>query len=92
MHHSAEDMIRDYGYRGRIYTDAGFYVWITVLMTAYVLKNKNSKVSLMTVPLWGSLIVCIMAPCFFLHPRYALPIIMGVPFILVHGLNAEKKD
>lgn len=72
--------------------NAGFYVWITVLMTAYALKNKNSKVSLMTVPLWGSLIVCIMAPCFFLHPRYALPIIMGVPFILVHGLNAKKKD
>lgn len=72
--------------------NAGFYVWLMILMTAYALKNKQSSVSVMTVPLWGSLIVCMIAPCFFLHPRYALPIIMGLPFILVHGLNAEKKD
>ncbi len=72
--------------------NAGFYVWLMILLTAYALKNKKSKVLILTIPLWGSLAICMLAPCFFLHPRYALPIIMGMPFVIAQGLHIMKKD
>ncbi len=72
--------------------NAGFYTWGLILLTAYAWKKKYKDALFMTVPLWVSLLVCLLAPCFFLHPRYALPLIMGLPFIFVFAIQGRKNS
>ena len=33
-------------------------------------------------PLFISLLICMASPCFYLHPRYAYPIMFTIPFLL----------
>lgn len=75
-----------------ILQNVGFYVWILILMSAYTIKKKKGAALMAFVPLWISLLVCMASPCFFLHPRYALPIIMGIPFLAVFTLCSSKQD
>ena len=70
----------------------GFYTWALILLTAYVWKKRRGDAIIMTAPLWVSLLVCLLAPCFFLHPRYALPLIMGLPFIFVFVIQGQKNS
>lgn len=72
--------------------NVGIYVWGTCLISVYAIK-KNRKVMLFSMtPLWVSLLICMASPCFFLHPRYALPIMLGFPYILVWSLSANAKQ
>ena len=70
----------------------GFYSWGLVLLTVYAWKKRRGDAIFMTAPLWVSLLVCLLAPCFFLHPRYALPLIMGLPFIFVFVIQGQKNS
>ena len=57
----------------------GFAFWgvlfLTVFGSAY---GKKSTITL--TPHWIGFLVCLASPCFFNHPRYALPILAGLPF------------
>ncbi len=75
-----------------ILQNVGFYVWILILMSAYTIKKKEGVKLMAFLPLWVSLLVCMASPCFFLHPRYALPIIMGIPFLVIFVLCPVKQD
>lgn len=70
--------------------NVGFYVWGLIIISAFLLKKKNYPALVVTVPLWVSLLVCMASPCFFLHPRYALPIVMGLPFVMIFCMNSKK--
>ncbi len=72
--------------------NAGFYTWLLALLTAYEVKRKESSGIMATVPLWISLLVCMISPCFFLHPRYALPIIMSLPFVFLFNMSRENQQ
>lgn len=74
-----------------ILQNAGFYTWILILLTAYEVKRKTGTGVMVTVPLWVSLLVCMISPCFFLHPRYALPIIMSLPFVFLFNISRENQ-
>lgn len=71
--------------------NAGFYVWCLAVFTAYEAKKKSGTQLMTTLPLWISLLVCMASPCFFQHPRYALPIIMGIPFVFVFGISRKER-
>lgn len=70
--------------------NAGFYSWILILLSVFCMKKKDKTALIATMPLWVSLLVCMISPCFFLHPRYALPIIMGLPFVFVFNISREN--
>lgn len=70
--------------------NVGFYVWGLILLSVWLLEHRKGKEFFMTLPLWISLLVCMISPCFFLHPRYALPIIMGLPFVWNYIFASEE--
>ena len=72
--------------------NVGLAVWALFFLCAYSMKKKNTVVSLATLPLWISLLVCMAAPCFFKHPRYALPIMCTLPFLFGFMLTGKKED
>lgn len=75
-----------------ILQNVGFYVWILILMSVYTIKKKKGATLMSYVPLWICLLVCMVSPCFFLHPRYALPIVMGIPFLVVFTLCSTEQS
>lgn len=55
-------------------------------------RKKSSSMAAATLPLWFSLLICMASPCFFGHPRYALPILMGLPFLYGFSLSKAKEN
>ena len=64
-----------------ILENIGAAVWCLIFLTAALLKQKKGT-AIMTFPLWVSFLICLASPCFFKHPRYALPILACLPFVL----------
>ncbi|MCR4895381.1 MAG: DUF6020 family protein [Lachnospiraceae bacterium] len=55
-------------------------------------RLSRDLLSLTLIPLYVSLLICIAAPAFFLHPRYAFPIMFTLPYLTgmaLLGKNAE---
>lgn len=72
--------------------NVGIYVWGLLLATNYVLIKKRKVMLLAFTPLYISLLVCIASPAFWLHPRYAFPIILSMPFLwMVMRAETYKK-
>lgn len=72
--------------------NVGLAVWALFFLCAYAMKKKNQAMAVSTMPLWISLLVCMAAPCFFMHPRYALPIMTILPFLYGFLLTGKKED
>lgn len=70
--------------------NVGIYVWGMILLTVWLFKKRDLMALTTTSPLWISLLACMISPCFFLHPRYALPIIMGLPFVWIYVFSGEE--
>lgn len=63
--------------------NVGIFVWGMLFATIHLIEKKEKKLLLAFVPLYVSLLVCIASPAFWLHPRYAFPIILCMPFLWV---------
>ena len=61
--------------------NVGAAVWALFFLAFYQKKQKQAAGRCASVPLWVSLLICMASPCFFGHPRYALPILSALPFL-----------
>lgn len=69
--------------------NVGAYTWALFLLGYYQWKQKKKK-GLLLVPLFAALLICMASPCFYLHPRYAYPIMFTIPFL--YGVMAERRQ
>lgn len=72
--------------------NVGAYVWGLFFFTCYQWKERKKAFVFAAAPLWVSLLVCMASPCFLYHPRYALPILMSLPFLYVFAMSAPHTD
>lgn len=70
-----------------ILQNAGGYVWALLVLCGVMLRRRRDAL-LLAVPLLVSLLVCMAAPCFFGHVRYAFPIMFTIPFL--YGVTAGR--
>lgn len=70
--------------------NAGFAVWGFWYLT--YLQRKNKKLRQCGIPLWVSFMICITAPGFMEHTRYAFPILMTMPFFFAYTLTGSEKE
>lgn len=74
--------------------NCGIYVFVLSLVTLALIKERRLSDISATVPAWTSLLICMASPCFFGHPRYALPIFVSVPFVTLFmfaGKNTSNR-
>jgi len=74
----------------QILQNVGFYTWLLFILTGYTRYHKKENNVLMLVPLYVSLLICIASPGFFLHPRYAFPIMFSIPFLYAFAGGRER--
>lgn len=67
--------------------NVGVYTWLLFLLGGKVRREKCKK-GILLAPLFISLLICMAAPCFYLHPRYAFPIMFTIPFL--YGIMSEE--
>ena len=72
--------------------NVGVYVWSLLFMSAFYWKRRNVRNMVILSPLWVSLFICIASPCFFLHPRYAFPIMFTIPFLICFMISFGQKE
>lgn len=83
-----------YRFAGRIsliavFENVGAAVWALFFLTAYQRRHKKNAAVCAGLPLWISLLICMASPCFFMHPRYAFPILFTIPFM--YGFTLTQK-
>ena len=61
----------------------GFAMWSLAFLTISLRKKKGAAI--ITFPLWVCFLICLASPCFYKHPRYALPILAAVPFLFLYA-------
>lgn len=64
-----------------ILENVGIYTWLLLILSNITWKREKKKIA-MFFPLHVSLLICMLSPCFFMHPRYAFPITFTIPFLL----------
>lgn len=72
--------------------NVGIYVWLLFILGEVAIREKRER-GVLLVPLFISLLICMAAPCYYLHPRYAFPIMFTIPFlygIMKGGAYVEK--
>ena len=62
----------------------GAAVWLLAFLTLFLIQKKRPE-RMITLPLWVSFLICLASPCFMGHPRYGLPILCGIPFLLLYS-------
>lgn len=67
--------------------NVGVYTWLLFLLGGKVRREKCKK-GILLAPMFISLLICMAAPCFYLHPRYAFPIMFTIPFL--YGIMGEE--
>lgn len=72
--------------------NVGIYVWGLFFFTAYNWKRRDVAKLVMTAPQWISLLICMASPCFFMHPRYAFPIMFTLPFLICFMISSKKEN
>lgn len=70
--------------------NAGFYTWSLFVFIAFVRKKRKKAELVLCMPACVSLLICIASPAFFLHIRYAFPIMFTMPFLF--GTLCINKD
>lgn len=66
-----------------ILENTGAAVWLLAFLTLTLIRNKKTE-WIISLPLWVSFLICLASPCFWEHPRYALPILCGVAFLFFY--------
>ena len=81
-----------------ILENVGIYTWLLLILAGAAMRKREAR-GILLAPLFISLLICMASPCFYLHPRYAYPIMFTIPFlygILSGGLfneaNTDKAD
>ena len=82
-------MIFLYRFTGRfaplaLLENIGFFVWGLFFVSTVLIKARK-KEAFITLPLWISFFICLASPCFTGHPRYALPVLIGLPFCFIYA-------
>lgn len=60
--------------------NVGVYTWLLFILAGVAMRGKLKR-GILLAPLFISLLICMAAPCFYLHPRYAFPIMFTIPFL-----------
>jgi hypothetical protein len=68
----------------------GVAVWCLAFLTVS-LRRKKAEAAISTFPLWVCFLICLASPCFYKHPRYALPILVCLPFLFVFAKLKGKE-
>ena len=89
-------MIFLYRFTGRfvplaVTENVGLFVWGLFFLTVLLIRAKK-KEALCTLPLWVSFLICLASPCFLGHPRYALPVFVGLPFCILYAKIKENDN
>lgn len=74
-----------------VFENVGAAVWALFFLTFYQKKTKQNAAALAGFPLWISLLICMASPGFFLHPRYAFPILFTIPFMYGFTLTSPSQ-
>lgn len=69
--------------------NVGAYTWAMLLLLVYALRKNRRAVPLL-IPLLVSLLICMAAPCYYLHPRYAFPYMFTIPFL--YGFMERSRE
>lgn len=72
-----------------ILENIGMAVWALFFYTNHQRRFGKKSYLAAGLPLWVNLLICMASPCFFGHPRYALPILMGIPFLYGFALTGK---
>lgn len=88
-------MVFFYRFAGRItplgiLENTGVAVWALFFYTNRARRCGRRDHMTAGLPLWVNLLICMASPCFFGHPRYALPILMGIPFLYGFTLTGSE--
>ena len=58
------------------------YVWLMILVTIYLLRNREWRSISIWIPLWAVLGICLIGPCNgSTYMRYIYPVLFIVPFV-----------
>lgn len=68
------------------------YVWTMFLFHIYAGKRKIKDCRYALAFLDISLLICMMAPACFLHPRYAFPITFSLPFVILFYVMTPQQE
>lgn len=63
--------------------------WTMLIISAYLITNKNKKYLITLIPMYGSWIFCILSPA-NTYFRYAMPYLFVLPVIIVLLLNVKN--
>ncbi len=59
------------------------YVWLLVLLSAYLVRRRRMQGFSLLLPLWGVVAVCLIGPCNgATYMRYLYPVIVALPFAM----------
>ena len=67
----------------------GIYTWL-LFVTGSTLRKKKDSRQILLIPLYVSLLVCMASPGFYMHPRYAYPIMFTIPFLCGASVIKER--
>lgn len=73
--------------------NVGLYTWLLFILGRIAVRGKLKR-GILLAPLFVSLLICMAAPCFYLHPRYAFPIMFTIPFlygVMNGGVTCEQR-
>lgn len=72
-----------------VFENVGAAVWALFFLSFYQKRRRLNAAFQAGLPLWISLLICMASPCFFMHPRYAFPILFTIPFMYGFTLTAK---
>lgn len=75
--------------------NAAFYTWVLLFLCSYVWKVKKRREIYLLAPGVISLFICMASPAFYMHIRYAFPIMFPMPILFMYyslGDRMIKQD
>lgn len=64
-----------------LFSRASFYCVMLFVLTVFVWCDKKYRLMIALLPLWLTIVICILGPAVMRHPRYSFPILYSIPFI-----------
>ena len=68
-----------------------FYIFLLCTFTVIAIRDKNKLFLPVSIPLWLTIVIIIIAPCIRGHVRYAFPIIWSFPVWLYAATSSNEK-
>lgn len=67
----------------------GFNTWLLIVLLVYLIKNKKYDYLVILLPLYFSLLFCVLGPANNYY-RYAMPYIFSMPLVTIYLLNLKR--